>query len=105
MAWHQGLPLNRDLRVFWKVKGQVTETASSADVAERQITSHLGVHTAPSPTPSGRDVIIGSSILEYKGPCVCICMKPRGLVRKGGDESPEWGWEEPQSGQLGMPPW
>lgn len=71
-----------------KAKGRVLETAGSADMAELQITGHLGVHTAPSPTPSGTDIIIGSSIPEYKGPRMYICMKRRVLVHKGGDESP-----------------
>lgn len=35
------------------------------------------------------EIIIGSSIPEYKGPRMYICMNRRVQVHEGGDESPE----------------
>lgn len=39
--------------------------------------------------PSGIHIISGSSISEYKGPGMYICMKPWVLVHEGGIESPK----------------
>lgn len=54
--------------MYLTAKGRVIQIAGSAEIAELQITGHLGEHTAPSTTPSGTDIISSSSILDYKGP-------------------------------------
>lgn len=53
------------------------------------------MHTAPSPTLSGTDIVIGGGISEHKGPSAYACMKPQVPVHEGGDEAPGWGWEAP----------